>query len=82
MLAREVHYPGVGFLTLTRFKVTTDLQIARVYYTSFGDDKASARARKRSSGRRRSCGVSSASDSGSGGYPDFEFFYEADPSPA
>ena len=50
LLAREVHDPGVGFLTLTQVKVTSDLQLARVYYTSFGDDKAqreSAKALKR-----------------------------------
>ncbi len=50
LLAREVHDPGVGFLTLTQVKVTSDLQLARVYYTSLGDDKAqreSAKALKR-----------------------------------
>jgi ribosome-binding factor A len=40
LLAREVHDPGVGFITLTRVSVTPDLQIARVYYTSLGDEKA------------------------------------------
>lgn len=39
-LAREVHDPGIGFVTLTRVKVSPDLQIARVYYTIIGDDKA------------------------------------------
>jgi ribosome-binding factor A len=33
ILAREVHDPGVGFVTITRVSVTSDLQIARVYYT-------------------------------------------------
>lgn len=50
LIAREVHDPGVGFLTLTRVKVTPDLQIARVFYTSLGDDKAqreTARALRR-----------------------------------
>jgi ribosome-binding factor A len=50
LLAREVHDPGVGFLTLTRVKVTPDLQLARVYYTSLGDEKAqreTARALRR-----------------------------------
>ena len=32
ILAREVHDPGVGFVTITRVSVTADLQIARVYY--------------------------------------------------
>jgi ribosome-binding factor A len=40
LIAREVHDPGVGFLTLTRVKVTPDLQLARVFYTSLGDEKA------------------------------------------
>ena len=40
LLAREVHDPGIGFLTVTRVKVTPDLQQARVYYTTLGDDKA------------------------------------------
>ena len=40
LLAREVQDPGIGFLTLTRVEVTADLQHARVYYTTMGDDKA------------------------------------------
>jgi ribosome-binding factor A len=40
MLAREVHDPGIGFVTLTRVKVSPDLQVARVYYTTIGDERA------------------------------------------
>jgi ribosome-binding factor A len=40
LLAREVHDPGIGFLTVTHVKVTPDLQQARVYYTTLGDEKA------------------------------------------
>ncbi|HEX6465050.1 MAG TPA: 30S ribosome-binding factor RbfA [Vicinamibacterales bacterium] len=40
LIAREVHDPGVGFITLTRVKVSPDLQAARVYYTTLGDEKA------------------------------------------
>jgi ribosome-binding factor A len=40
LLARDVHDPGVGFITLTTVKVSPDLQLARVYYTSMGDEKA------------------------------------------
>ena len=50
LLAREVHDPGIGFVTITRVQVTPDLQQARIYYTSLGDDKArrdSARALRR-----------------------------------
>jgi ribosome-binding factor A len=36
----QVHDPGIGFITLTRVQVTSDLQIARVFYTSLGDQKA------------------------------------------
>ena len=46
LLAREVHDPGVGFVTLTRVQVTADLQIARVYYTSLGDDSARRETRR------------------------------------
>ena len=35
-----VHDPGIGFITLTRVQVTADLQQARVFYTSLGDEKA------------------------------------------
>lgn len=40
ILAREVHDPGIGFVTLTRTKVSPDLQLVRVYYTTMGDDRA------------------------------------------
>ncbi|MBZ5560118.1 MAG: 30S ribosome-binding factor RbfA [Acidobacteriia bacterium] len=42
LLAREVHDPGIGFVTLTRVQVTPDLQQARVFYTTLGDEKARA----------------------------------------
>ena len=50
LLARDVHDPGIGFVTLTRVHVTPDLQQARVFYTTLGDDTArgnSARALQR-----------------------------------
>ena len=41
MLARgEVHDPQIGFITLTQVKVSPDLQLARVFYTSLGDPQA------------------------------------------
>jgi ribosome-binding factor A len=40
LLAKELRDPGVGFITLTIVKVAPDLQLARVYYTSMGDEKA------------------------------------------
>jgi ribosome-binding factor A len=48
-----VHDPGIGFITLTRVKVSPDLQLARVYYTSLGDDEArrqTAKALERATG--------------------------------
>ena len=50
LLSRDVHDPGVGFVTLTRVHVSPDLQAARVYFTALGDDAArrsSARALER-----------------------------------
>ena len=61
MLAREVHDPGIGFVTLTRVKVSPDLQLARVYFTALGDAKTvenSARALERAAPfLRRQIGV-------------------------
>lgn len=36
----ELHDPGIGFITLTRVKMSPDLQLARVYYTMLGDPRA------------------------------------------
>jgi ribosome-binding factor A len=76
LLTREVHDPGVGFLTLTHVRVTPDLQLARVYYTTLGDEKArheTARALKRATpflrrklGRRLTLRR----------VPELEFFYD------
>ena len=46
LLTREVHDPGIGFVTITRVAVTPDLQHARVSYTAMGDETA-----RRNSGR-------------------------------
>ena len=49
----EVHDPGIGFITLTRVKVSPDLQVARVYYTTLGDEAArreTAKALQRATG--------------------------------
>ena len=40
LIAREVHDPGIGFITFTTVKVSPDLQLARAYYTMMGDEKA------------------------------------------
>jgi ribosome-binding factor A len=46
LLAREVHDPGIGFVTLTRVQVSPDLQLARVMYTVLGDTKSRAATAK------------------------------------
>jgi ribosome-binding factor A len=46
LLAREVHDPGIGFVTLTRVQVSPDLQLARVFYTALGDEKARTATRR------------------------------------
>jgi ribosome-binding factor A len=46
MLARDVHDPGIGFVTITRVQVTPDLQHARIHYTALGDDTARANTAK------------------------------------
>ena len=65
LLAREVHDPGIGFVTLTRVQVSPDLQLARVYYTVArrrqGAREQRTRARARHAvppppDRRRACG--------------------------
>lgn len=40
LLLSEVHDPGIGLLTLTRVKVSPDLQVARIFYTLMGDERA------------------------------------------
>jgi ribosome-binding factor A len=40
ILAAEVKDPGIGFLTVTHVRVSADLQVARVYYTTLGDERA------------------------------------------
>jgi len=50
VLAREVHDPGIGFVTITRVVVSPDLQLARLYYTTLGTEpqrKATAKALQR-----------------------------------
>ncbi|MEK6630689.1 MAG: 30S ribosome-binding factor RbfA [Acidobacteriota bacterium] len=64
LLAREVHDPAIGFITLTRVQVTSDLQIARVFYTTMtseaarkdtakGLDRATPYVRRQLAGRMR-----------------------------
>jgi ribosome-binding factor A len=77
LIARDVHDPGVGFITLTRVKVSPDLQLARVYYTSMGDEKAqreTAKALKRAVPfLRRQIGQRIRLRR----VPELEFFYDA-----
>ena len=40
LLVREVRDPGIGFVTITRVRVTGDLLQARAFYTTLGDPAA------------------------------------------
>ena len=46
LLARAVQDPGIGFVTITRVQVTPDLSLARVYYTTMGDEAAQKRTER------------------------------------
>jgi len=46
LLLTEVRDPGIGLITLTRVKVSPDLQVARAYYTLMGDAKAKTETKK------------------------------------
>lgn len=47
MLARgEVHDTGIGFITLTRVKVSADLQVAHVFYTTLDEGPARRETQK------------------------------------
>ena len=46
LLLSDVHDPGIGLITLTRVKVSPDLQLVRVYYTQMGDEKARTDTRR------------------------------------
>jgi ribosome-binding factor A len=48
LLAREVHDPGIGFVTLTRVQVSADLQQARVYFTALGPSGEESKTRRNS----------------------------------
>ena len=39
LLTRQVKDPGIGFVTLTEVRVTSDLQLARIYYSSLADER-------------------------------------------
>lgn len=44
LLRREIHDPALGFVTICDVEVSTDLKIARVFYSVLGDDEAKASA--------------------------------------
>ena len=56
ILATEVADPGIGLVTVTRVKVTPDLSLARIYWTTMGD---AARAQEDAEGAGARGGVSS-----------------------
>ena len=46
LLAREVHDPGIGFITITRVHVTGDLSVGRIYYSTMGTEAARQETRR------------------------------------
>ncbi len=40
LLRREIHDPALGFVTICEVEVSTDLKVARVFYSVLGDDAA------------------------------------------
>ncbi|MBI2215396.1 MAG: 30S ribosome-binding factor RbfA [Acidobacteria bacterium] len=40
LLRREIHDPALGFVTICEVEVSTDLKVARVFYSVLGDDTA------------------------------------------
>ena len=76
LLAREVHDPGIGFVTITRVSVTPDLQHARINYTALGDEtgrRNTARALERAAPfLRRQIGSRLRLKR----VPELEFFYD------
>ena len=46
LLARRVNDPCVGFVTLTRVQMTPDLQHARVYFTTLGNNDQREQSRQ------------------------------------
>jgi ribosome-binding factor A len=53
ILSTEVADPGIGLVTVTRVKVTADLSLARIYWTTMGDAaqrKQTAKALARAAG--------------------------------
>ncbi len=46
LLARGLKDPRIGFVTITSVEVTSDLHLARIYYTVMGDDEARASTAK------------------------------------
>ncbi len=46
LLARDVHDPGIGFVTITRVQLTADLQQARVFFTALGPSGEEEKTRR------------------------------------
>src|SRR5512141_462240 len=40
ILQREIHDPGIGFVTITQVNMSDDLHTARIYFSCLGDEKA------------------------------------------
>ena len=53
MLERRVKDPRLGFVTVTDVRVSGDTQQATVFYTVFGEERATSTGRRLRSRRRR-----------------------------
>ena len=39
ILQKEIHDPGIGFVTITQVNMSDDLHTARIYFSCLGDEK-------------------------------------------
>ena len=58
LLLLEIMDPRIGFLTITQVKISSDLKIARIYYTTLGDEESKNKTQEgleKASGYIRKC---------------------------
>lgn len=46
LISQEIKDPYVGFVTITRVKLSNDLRSSKIYYTLLGDNKSKQSTRK------------------------------------
>ena len=45
-ISQEINDPSIGFITITRVKLSNDLKSSKIYYTLLGDNKSKELTRK------------------------------------